>query len=67
MVSLIKNEVREIERRAAEVRDRWSPLERLRRTGLPPDIPAGLREFLFRPNWRPSFSTIPARANRSTR
>jgi hypothetical protein len=36
-------ESREIEQRAAEVRRRWSLTERLRRTGLPPDMPIRLR------------------------
>jgi len=32
--------------RAAEVRGSWTISERRRRTGLPPDAPAKLREFV---------------------
>lgn len=39
----------EIENRAAQVRASWSPAERLRRTGLPPDVPERLRDFFFAP------------------
>jgi hypothetical protein len=34
---------KEIEQRAAQVRRRWSFSERIRRTGLPPDMPIRLR------------------------
>ncbi len=37
----------EVRRRAAEVRRKWSSLEKTRRTGLPPDVPAGLRQFIL--------------------
>jgi hypothetical protein len=36
----------EIVRRAAEIRQNWSPRERARRTGLPPDMPERLRARL---------------------
>lgn len=50
----LKNESLEVRRRAAEVRRNWSPLETVRRTGLPPDIPTRLRQFILgeaRPEW----------------
>jgi hypothetical protein len=37
----------EIRSRAAEIRKRWSPAERLRRTGLPPDVPDRLRDYIL--------------------
>jgi hypothetical protein len=36
-------ESKEIEQRAAEVRRQWSFSERIRRTGLPPDMPIRMR------------------------
>ena len=48
MVSLPKKlNALEIEKRAARVRSQWSAAERIRRTGLPPDVPARLQEFFF--------------------
>lgn len=49
-----KHEVQEVQKRAAEIRRQWSPLEKLRRTGLPPDVPARLRQFILgepQPEW----------------
>ncbi len=40
-------DVHEVRKRAAGIRRRWSPLEKLQRTGLPPDMPPRLREFFF--------------------
>jgi hypothetical protein len=37
----------EVRCRAAEIRKRWSPQERQRRIGLPPDTPFGLRQFIL--------------------
>jgi hypothetical protein len=37
----------EIRSRAAEVRKRWSPAERRRRIGLPPDTPLQLRQYVL--------------------
>jgi hypothetical protein len=37
----------EIRSRAAEIRKRWSPAERRRRTGLPPDTPFQLRQYVL--------------------
>ena len=37
----------EIRDRAAEIRRDWTPTEKLRRTGLPPDMPRGLRAFIL--------------------
>lgn len=42
-------DVDEVRRRAAEIQENWSPLEKLRRTGLPPDMPPKLRQFLGSP------------------
>jgi hypothetical protein len=39
----------EVQRRAAEIRRHWSPLEKIQRTGLPPDIPARLKQFILGP------------------
>jgi len=48
MVRIAKNlDIREIETRAAQIRSHWSPAERLRRTGLPPDVPPRLRDFIM--------------------
>jgi hypothetical protein len=41
-------DVQEVRNRAAEIRRNWSPLEKLRRTGLPPDLPAKLRALILR-------------------
>jgi len=44
----------EIRKRAARVRKQWTPLEKIRRTGLPPDVPARLRQFILgepQPAW----------------
>lgn len=46
-----------IRARAAEIRQQWSPRERARRTGLPPDLPARLRAHLSdhpQPAWPPA-------------
>jgi hypothetical protein len=55
MVSIPKNiTALEIEKRAAQIRRNWSVAERLRRTGLPPDAPARLRDFILgsrQPAW----------------
>jgi hypothetical protein len=40
-------DVEEIRNRAAEIRKHWSPLEKLRRTGLPPDMPPKLRQYFL--------------------
>ncbi len=44
----------EIEKRAARIRSQWSAAERVRRTGLPPDVPARLQELILgfgQPRW----------------
>lgn len=44
----------EIQWRAEQIRTRWSPAERRRRTGLPPDVPRRLRAFILgrrEPQW----------------
>jgi hypothetical protein len=45
----------EVRCRAAEIRKRWSPEERQRRIGLPPDAPLNLRQFILgnpKLNWQ---------------
>jgi hypothetical protein len=42
-----KLETQEVRKRAADIRRHWSPLEKLRRTGLPPDVPARLRQYIL--------------------
>jgi hypothetical protein len=45
---------RDVRKRAAEIRSHWSPLERAQRTGLPPDIPTRLRQYIlgsYEPEW----------------
>jgi hypothetical protein len=39
-------DLQDFRQRAAEVRGSWTISERRRRTGLPPDAPAKLREFI---------------------
>jgi len=55
MVSIPKHmNALEIEKRAARIRSQWSAAERVRRTGLPPDVPTRLQEFILRsrqPQW----------------
>jgi hypothetical protein len=55
MVSIPKHlKALEIEKRAARIRSHWSADERLRRTGLPPDVPVRLRDFILgtrQPQW----------------
>jgi hypothetical protein len=43
------NELDEIRKRAAKIRGNWSLSERRRRTGLPPDMPQRLRDYVFAP------------------
>jgi hypothetical protein len=38
-------DAQEVEQRAAAIRRRWSYAERIRRTGLPPDMPFRLRDW----------------------
>jgi hypothetical protein len=40
-------DVEKIRHRAAAIRRNWSPSERHRRTGLPPDLPPRLRQFIL--------------------
>jgi hypothetical protein len=48
MVSISKHVMAlEVEKRAAKIRSQWSFAERIRRTGLPPDVPSKLREFIL--------------------
>lgn len=56
MINIAKNiDVPEIQKRAEQIRRQWSADERLRRTGLPPDVPPRLRAFILgrrQPHWR---------------
>lgn len=55
MRAIDRRDAEEIRRRAAEVRRNWSPEERIRRLGLPPDSPWCLRCQRPSPmiaNWR---------------
>lgn len=40
-------DVEEVRKRAAEIRRQWSPVEKVRRTGLPPDLPPKLRHYFL--------------------
>jgi hypothetical protein len=54
----------EVRNRAAEIRRQWTPVEKVRRTGLPPDMPSKLREwFLASPQhaWCPAGEAACAR------
>lgn len=53
----------EVRNRAARIRSHWSPLERVQRTGLPPDIPARLRDYILGPA-QPQFSVVTAGAQK---
>jgi hypothetical protein len=53
-------DIQEVRHRAAAIRKRWSPAERRRRTGLPPDAPIRLREYIL---GQPSFEWQTARGN----
>jgi hypothetical protein len=53
-------DTQEVRSRAAEIRKRWSPAERQRRTGLPPDAPFRLRQFVLE---HPLFDWQTARTN----
>jgi hypothetical protein len=40
-------DIQEVRHRAAQIRQRWSTAERRRRTGLPPDAPIPLRQYVL--------------------
>ena len=40
-------DIQEVRCRAAEIRQRWSPAEKRRRIGLPPDAPVRLRQYVL--------------------
>jgi hypothetical protein len=42
-------DLEEVRKRATEIRGNWSTTERRRRKGLPPDIPAKLRDIILAP------------------
>ena len=68
MVSIsMHSKALEIEKRAARVRSQWTAAERVRRTGLPPDVPARLQEFILgrrEPQWSIVSPQQSAQANR---
>lgn len=47
MLTLANMSAQEVRKRAAEIRGHWTSLERLHRTGLPPDVPARLRNYIL--------------------
>jgi hypothetical protein len=49
MLATTNIDLHEIQKRAAEIRGTWSPGERRRRMGLPPDTPTKLRDILVAP------------------
>ena len=68
MVSVPKHlKALEIEKRAARIRSLWSTSERVRRTGLPPDVPARIQEFILgrcQPQWGLAKGITSSNANR---
>ena len=56
---------REVRKRAADIRNHWSPLERAKRMGLPPDVPARMREFILGPatGWKLAIVSAQPTAN----
>jgi hypothetical protein len=60
-----KTETREVQQRAAEVRSHWSSLEKIQRTGLPPDVPARLRQFILGDS-QPAWSVVANRIGKKT-
>jgi hypothetical protein len=65
MVSLSKFvDITDIEKRAAQVRGQWSPAERRLRTGLPPDVPARLRDLILAPRQSTWRATGPQRSTK---
>jgi hypothetical protein len=63
MVSISKHsKALEIEQRAAKIRGQWSAAERTRRMGLPPDVPARLRDFILG-NRQPQWCVVGAEKN----
>jgi hypothetical protein len=56
MKKLNTKDFQDIRRRAAAVRGNWTMSERRRRTGLPPDAPTKLRDFIL--NGRTSTWTL---------
>ena len=49
MLTNMNIELQEVRKRAAEIRGNWSTTEKRRRQGLPPDIPAKLRDIILPP------------------
>jgi hypothetical protein len=50
-------DLQEVYDRAASIRACWTPSERRRRAGLPPDLPSKIRHmFLAEPELQPAFN-----------
>jgi hypothetical protein len=50
-------DLQEVYNRAASIRVCWTPSERRRRAGLPPDLPSNIRNmFLAEPQLQPAFN-----------
>lgn len=47
MRKLNTKDFQDVRQRAAEIRGSWTMIERRRRTGLPPDAPTKLRDFIL--------------------
>lgn len=60
MLATSNMDLRDVRKRAAEIRDSWTARERRRRMGLPPDMPSKVRDYLVNP--RSSAWTHEARA-----
>ncbi len=50
----------EVSKRAAEVRRKWTSVEKARRLGLPPDVPVRLKDFILSPRtqWVPALCVV---------
>jgi hypothetical protein len=49
MIATANIDLQDVRKRSAEIRGSWSAGERRRRMGLPPDIPAKLRDYILAP------------------
>lgn len=49
MLATSNIDLRDVRKRAREIRDSWTVGERRRRMGLPPDMPSKVRDYLVGP------------------
>jgi hypothetical protein len=49
MLAISNIDLRDVRKRAAEIRNSWTAGERRRRMGLPPDMPSKVRDHLIGP------------------